>query len=286
VSTLNRLSTLLILFGFSGTTLAAPAPPVITSSSYTYSFAGVTNDVYANDFQLDVEDFSTTGATSVIAQFPDSVSPFAQGAANANFGVLGASAQAFAQAPSNILNPGTPGGFVGIGGAMFTDGYTITGGSGIATTSVTLTGAIGAASNAVMVYVLLKSATPFTDLEAIEIAAGDFVLAGVPLPFDVVHATLASPAFPLDPVVTGTYSYTSGVPVYLAGMLLTYAEQSGSANFLTTAKFGISAPAGGMLVTDSTIAYAQAVPEAGSWLLLTAGLVLIGAVRVRRSRRE
>jgi hypothetical protein len=76
--------------------------------------------------------------------------------------------------------------------------------------------------------------------------------------------------------VTGSYSYIDGEPVYLAGVLLTYAEQSGSANFLSTAQFGISASGGGTLITTSGFAYAQAVPEPGEWVMMLTGLVLIG----------
>jgi hypothetical protein len=157
----------------SGRAATVPDPGLIPPS-YLYSFVGITNDIFANTFPVDVEDFNTLGPTSAIGQFSPSGTVLASGQSSANYGVLGASAQAFGQAPGNTA-PGVEGGYVAVAGSIFTDGYTITGGSGTAVTSTTLSGTIGPAADALMVYVLVKSSTPFTDLEALEVAAGDLI---------------------------------------------------------------------------------------------------------------
>lgn len=280
---LTRIVMAVLLLGLGTHAVAGPRPDPITSVFYIDSYVGITNNLLSDSFAVEVEDFATSGTTSVSAQFPAfPVIPFATGEANASFGVLGAGARAFGQAPVGVIFPG---GYAAVAAGIFTDEYTITGGSGVASVSTTLSGVFGPEADALMGYILLKSTTPFTDLDALGDVLGDYILLGTPLPAGL-ESTLevtASQSAPLaGPVLTGTFTYTSGVPFYLAAGLVTFAQQSGAADFLTTAQFGISAPAGGVLSTASGFTYAQAVPEPGTWATLLAGLALVGVVAARR----
>jgi len=270
-----------MLLGLATQALAGPRPDPITSSFYLDSYVGITNNLLADTFAVEAEDFNTTGSTSASAQFP-AVSPFASGQTTASYGVLGAAASVSGQPPVGVFFPN---GYAAFAGSIFTDGFTITGGSGTASTSTTLSGSFGTAADADMGYILLKSASPFTDLDALGDALGDYVLTGtLPPGLEAVHSVTASRTQPPPSVLTGNFTYQSGVPVYLVAGLVTFAEQSGSASFLTTAQFGISAPAGSVLSTASGFTYAQAVPEPATWGMLLAGLSLLGVVVVRRCK--
>lgn len=254
----------------------APPPPLPTS--YLYSFVGITNNLLANPFEVDLEDFQTTGTASVAGQ----VAPIARGQASAQYGVLGALAETFGQAQP--FPDAFPGGYAAVAGAIFTDSFTITGGTGTAFTSTNLSGVVGPNADSLMAYVLLKSVDPFSDLEALEIQLGEIIATGMlPTGLEVVHAAIATPSLPLDPLPTGSYTYVDGVPIYLAGVLLTYAEQDGSAVFNATARFGITPT--GSLLTNSGLVYAQAVPEPGTWAMMIAGVALLGFVARRRVAR-
>ncbi len=265
--------------------VADPAPPPPLPTSYLYSFVGITDNLLANRFEVDLEDFQTTGTASVAGQVPGlPAAPIARGQASAQYGVLGALAETFGQAQPFPDSFPLPGGYAAVAGAIFTDSFTITGGTGTAFTSTTLSGVVGPNPDALMAYVLLKSTAPFNDLEALEIQLGEIIATGMlPTGLEVVHAAIATPSLPLDPLPTGSYSYTDGVPIYLAGVLLTYAEQDGSAIFNATARFGITPT--GSLLTDSGLVYAQAVPEPGTWAMMIAGVALLGFVARRRVAR-
>lgn len=264
-----------------GTAVADPAPGVLPDS-YLYSFVGITNNLLANSFTVELEDFRTglTDTAMAAGQYPAIGAPAAAGQANASFSVLGAFAQAFNQAPPL---PGQNG-YAAVAAAMFTDGFTITGGTGTAFTSTNLSGVVGASPDAFMTYAVLKSETPFTNLDVLAEALAYVLLTGeLPPTLEAVHSTIAMAGETFEPLPTGSYTYTSGVPVYLAGVLLAYAEQSGSASFLTTAQFGITPS--GSLSTTSGFVYAQAVPEPGAWVMMFAGLALLAFVARRRVAR-
>jgi len=259
-----------------GVATADPVPDVLPNS-YLYSTVGITNNLLADPLPVEVEDFRTglMDTATAAGQFPAVGAPAAAGQANASYSVLGAFAQAFGQAPPVPYS--VPGGYAVLAGSMFTDGFTITGGTGTAFTSTNLSGVVGASPDAFMAYAVLKSETPFTNLDVLAEALAYVLLTGeLPPTLEAVHASIARAGETFEPLPTGSYTYTSGVPVYLAGVLLTYAEQSGSASFLTTAQFGITPT--GSLATTSGYVYAQAVPEPSAWAMMFAGLALLAFV--------
>ena len=268
-----------------GAASATPAPDVLPDS-YLYSIVGITDNLLANPLPVELEDFRTglTDTAMAAGQYPAIGSAAAAGQANASYSVLGAFAQAFGQArPYPYSLPG-PSGYAALAGAMFTDGFTITGGTGTAFTSTNLSGVVGASPDAFMTYAVLKSETPFTNLNVlVDALAYVFIYGELPPGLEAVHSTIARAGETFEPLPTGSYTYTSGVPVYLAGVLLTYAEQAGSASFLTTAQFGITPS--GSLATTSGFVYAQAVPEPGTWAMMLAGLALLAFVASRHVAR-
>lgn len=268
-------------WAWAGQAVSAPVPDDLPNS-YLYSFVGITNDLNASTFPLELEDFETSGTASVSGQLPSAPDPFAaRGQGTAQYGVLGALAEAVLQAPPGQSSQG---GYAAFAGAMFTDGFTITGGTGTAFTSTSLSGVIGPNADSLMAYAVLKSSAPFNDLDVLTNQLL-YILATGQLPpgLELVQAAVASPGVPPSPLAQGSYTYQSGDTVYLAGVLLTYAEQNGSAVFSNTATFGITP--GGPLTTTSGFVYAQAVPEPGTWAMMFAGLALLAFVARRRVAR-
>lgn len=74
-----------------------------------------------------------------------------------------------------------------------------------------------------------------------------------------------------------------GEPFALVSVLLSGANDDGSLVSFNSARFGISAPVGAAIDTASGFVYASAVPEPGTWLVLTLGLLAV-ATRVPRRR--
>lgn len=90
----------------------------------------------------------------------------------------------------------------------------------------------------------------------------------------------------VDITLNAELSFIQDQPIYvLSALLADVGDAGGTAVFLNSAHFGISAPIGASITTGSGLPYASAaaVPEPSTWLLIGAGVVL-AALRLRRSR--
>lgn len=190
------------------------------------------------------------------------------------------------------------------GGSVWSDGFTVTGGtgSGLLTMSTHLTGSISGLGQ--MGYALFVSSQPY-DLNALlatvganhngfwalQLANSVRVMftgvangcgSGIWNP-DCGHMPLQNYQGPMDVTLTAKVPFTYGQALYVAtgfsGAVLT---PGGSASFLHSADFAISAPAGATMAALSGSVYAAAVPEASIGSMLSLGIVVIAVARRRR----
>lgn len=191
------------------------------------------------------------------------------------------------------------------GGSIWTDGFTITGGSGtgIATLGTHLQGTLAGAS--MTAYALYVSSQPF-DLQVIiatvGAAPGFWAVqlpgatrvpytgaangCGQPHPMgDCGHVPYENWQGPLDVTMSAGVPFTYGQTFYVASLLAGgVGIDGGSASFMNSADFGITAPAGAALQALSGTAYVNAVPEPPAALLLAAGALLVLVTRQRTRR--
>ena len=121
-----------------------------------------------------------------------------------------------------------------------------------------------------MSYTLFASSNPFdaqTILDSLEIDDQNPQVPGASsvLHFEVFHAG-SNPSGPLNVTLDGSIPFTYGQPFYLASLF--GGDASGAEDFFNSADFGITAPAGATLITQSHTVYAAAVPEPGTLALL------------------
>jgi hypothetical protein len=191
------------------------------------------------------------------------------------------------------------------GGGGWTDGFLVTGGTGSGTLAVSsqLHGAV--AGNVDLFFMLFVSPQPFelaTLNAAIEAADGAWQLqlpnatrvmftgvanrCGLPAASNNCgHVPFENYDGPLDLVMNVGVPFTYGQRFYtltiLGGGVSVF---GGSIDFFDSANFGITVPAGATLSTNSGTAYAAAVPEPATWLLMLAGALTL-CLRRRGSRR-
>lgn len=234
---------------------------------YTYAYAGLDLD---SDEVIDVSD--------------ESLTPFASGA-SASIGSQGSSqAQAMTdfghhQAFAQTVNP--PGGLEQAGAlSMWSDLFHVTGGAGTgsAQVSATITGGFASQYYAAATYALLVSETPLLP-DAIFDFVSTFTL---PAGASVVMAGFGdsfSGAGPVHEVLTGSFDFAYDTDFFLTSVFVVGASDSGQADFLHSAQFGITVT--GDLNPMSGTSYVAAVPEAETWAMLLAGMGLLG-LRLRR----
>ena len=201
---------------------------------------------------------STTGPVFV----QRGTAPGAHGQARAEFGSIG-----FA-----ILNQAG-------GGGMWSDGYLVTGGtgSGLVHVSVQIDGTV-AGPHHDMSYTLFSSNNPFDAQAILDASSIDDQNPQVPGASAVLHTEIFhggfNPTGPLDITLVGSIPFTYGQPFYLASLFGGDVDCVGcSEDFFNSADFGISAPAGATLVTQSQTVYAAAVPEPTTLALLAAAAI-------------
>lgn len=189
------------------------------------------------------------------------------------------------------------------GGSIWSDGFTVGGGSGsgVLTLSSHIVGTVS--GHAEMFYALYVSEQPFdlqTVFDTITATDGFWQLqlpgaqrlaytavangCGQPKAMgDCGHVPLENYQGPLDLVTTVRLPFSYGRSFYVAsGFGGGVGIFGGSADFFGSADFGITVPAGATLSSLSGQAYAAAVPEPATWALLAAGL---GALQAGGRRR-
>ena len=189
------------------------------------------------------------------------------------------------------------------GGSVWSDGFTVVGGSGsgVAHMSTRITGTV--AGRADMGFALYTSDRPF-DWQVIIDTVRPVDFWNLQLPnatrrmFTGIVNGCGGP-FPADGCghfpyenFQGTFAqtlvanvpFTYGQPFYVASLFTGDAAVSGGvADFSNSANFGIGAPTQANIESLSGTTYAAAVPEPRVWAMLLVGLAAIGALG--RSRR-
>lgn len=187
------------------------------------------------------------------------------------------------------------------GGTIWSDGFTIMGGSGIGTLTISahVEGSIFGRSE--MFYALYVSSKPFsldTILGAVDDARGFWRLelpgsnrvlfTGAVNGCNLQHAYRNCGHLPyenyegsLSLTVASGVSFTYGESLYVASLFGGGSVLEGSSSFLNSAKFGITAPSASTLTSISGYLYAAAIPEPSVWMLLVCAIT-IGTLYPRR----
>lgn len=238
---------------------------------YTYAYTGLDGDGNQSiDDSVESWSYLTSGAHAELTSQQGS-----SARATTDFGQNRAYAKA--------VNPS--GGSEQIGAlSMWSDQFTISGGtgSGTAQVSAALSGSLAEADYSVYVYALLKSEDPllpgdlFAFLPFSIPPAGSSLLLGA-------YADSRMASGPVHIVLGNSFDFTYDSPFFLTGVLAVGANANGAVDFSNTAVFGLTVGSGEQVNTVSGTAYesVQAVPEAQTWAMLLAGLGLLG-LRLRR----
>jgi hypothetical protein len=188
------------------------------------------------------------------------------------------------------------------GGSIWSDGFTVTSatGSGLLDLRSHISGSLSGLS--FVDYLLFVSSQPY-DLASVLSAAsankkGPWALElsnservmftgianGCGTPDEnksCGHVPFENYRGPVDLTLSANVPFASGQTVYVLSVFMGGVDDDGgTASFLNSASFGISAPVGTTLQSLSSAAYVPAVPEPSVALLLLAGLAL-GFVRLR-----
>jgi len=227
------------------------------AAPYTYSAAGT--------FSAVVEQTSATGTA-----FVDVGSAKAQ----TSFGINRAAWQATGQSnPVGALS-------------IWSDQFTITGGTGAgsALMSFGVDGVIGSAPVFEGFFSVLRSASAPSAADLLALAIASVFVDVSPPPGSTVlfYDEGGTPEGDFGPHSSGFSALVSFIydePFYLTGAGGGYVTMNGAADFFSSARFGITVPAGATLVTASGTTYAAAVSEPGSIASLAIVLVALGLAR-------
>jgi hypothetical protein len=234
-----------------GSAVAAPISP------FTY----VLVDVFAG---------GPTDGTSVVSSATDPVFvergmvSGAYGKARADFGSNGFAAQSGAA-----------------GLSLWSDGFVVNGGtgSGQITVSVLIDGVV-LGSTPDMSYSLFLSSNPFDAQSILDALAIDDQDPQVPDSSTVLHTEIFHSGFHPEGAISltlrGIIPFTYGQTFYLASLFGGDVGLTGhSEDFFSSADFGITAPGGSTLVTQSHTVYASAVPEPGMLALVALAVLCV-----------
>lgn len=197
------------------------------------------------------------------------------------------------------LRASSIGGPFSIGLSVWSDVFTLQGGSGAGSLSVsaTIDGQFGNGFGASGDYLLLRmtpaEAAAFLQ-DPISILfgeqAGMVVLGLSQNTFDPRFSESGErlpPGSAFGGTRVGELAFVYGESFALVSVLLAGANDQGSLVSFNSARFGISAPDSASIGTASGFVYASAVPEPGTWLMLTLGLLAVAtSVLRRRSARR
>lgn len=186
------------------------------------------------------------------------------------------------------------------GGTIWSDGFTVTGGSGLGSLIVSsqVDGSIFGRSE--VVYALYVSSKPFS-LDIILSAVGDahgfwrlelpastrVLFTGAVNGCNIPKASRNCGHLPyeeyegsLSLTVATNVPFTYGETLYVASLFGGGSVFEGSTSFLNSAKFGITAPSTSTMNAMSGAIFAAAVPEPHVWMLLVIALT-VGALHSR-----
>lgn len=192
----------------------------------------------------------------------------------------------------------------GIGGpfsvalSVWSDAFTIQGGTGTGTLTVSaaVTGQFGPNYGAEGLYAL--AAVSETEAGVIFDDPLGAILGGtLPSPLLLVHQSTTAPQYDAEgdrvapgsafgDTVSATLQFTYGQPFILVSMLAGFANDFGSLTAMNSAVFGLTVEGnpGATVLTASGALYPAAVPEPETYALFLVGLGLLG-VAARRARR-
>lgn len=279
-------ATALVAGVWSTTCLALVAPP----GAFVAAGGGIYNahgDALEPDMALQSSTTPQAGSFGSL--------PAAWGSVRANFGSLGFDMLAAGGVDREVD-----------GGALWADGWTVTGGSGAGVLSISTSIHGSIAGQAEAVLALYASSQPFeftTVVEAITAAHGFWkitipnatrvqlggVVTGCGTPGasrECGHGPVENVTGPFSTTVVSNIPFVYGQPVYVLSMFAGGASANGGqASFLHSADLGLSAPAGATVSALSGTVYPAAVPEPAAWLLLLLGGAALAPVRRAAVRR-
>lgn len=183
--------------------------------------------------------------------------------------------------------------------SVWADQFTITGGSGVGQTAVSalVTGEFGPkadpsyggggayylfVANAAQVSSILAKPFEFIVANTASMPSTLRLEQNVLTPGYTDPGTSLPPGSSFGGTLTGQIDFTYGESFYLVSALAGYANDYGILNAFNTAVFGITAPAGALISTDSGSMYAAAVPEPQTYIMFLVGIGCLYAVGKRR----
>lgn len=223
--------------------------------------------------------------------------------AQADYGVNRVEVASFALVDSEALRQTSIGGPFADAFSVWVDRFVVQGGTGTGTAAVSalVSGRFGSQPGGFGAYDLMQvdSGDAGNDAQAVADFLRDettsytglirsvlSVAQEVPAPGHGGDVAVVAPGASFGGTLKGQVSFTYGRPFYLISLLTASANDLGSLSAFNSAHFGITAPAGAVLVSTAGVSYAAAVPEPSTAALALVACLLGLGLGLGRRRRQ